>query len=152
MFSNSSNLSKFYQASNSLLRAVKRLSGEVMMHLIYSCCIPILSYASPVKGFPLRQMQECSTAINDALRFNQFNRWESVRSLREQFGYTSLIEIFHISENIFEASLLTHQNTVVRHLARNIKLELEKDQEQLMFLCSALCIAYEFFFSLLKIV
>ena len=116
-FSNSSDLSKFYRASNSLLRAVKRPSEEVMMHLIYSCCIPILSYASPVKDYPSRQMQECSTAINDALRLLfGFNRWESVRSLREQFGYKSLIEIFHISKNKFEASLLTHRNIVIRHL------------------------------------
>ena len=117
MFSNSSNLSKFYRASNSLLRAVKWLSEEVMMHLIYSCCIPILSYASPVKDYPSRQMQECSTAINDALRLLfGFNRWESVRSLREQFRYKSLIEIFHVSKNKFEASLLTHRNIVIRHL------------------------------------
>ena len=128
-FSSTNDLSKFYRASNSLLRAVNKPSEEVMMQLLYSCCIPILSYASAVKDYPSRQMQDCCTAMNDALRLLfGFNRWESVRSLRESFGYKSLVEIFHASKRKFEASLLTHHNPVVSHIARNIKLELERDQ------------------------
>ena len=123
-FSNSCDLSKFYRASNSLLRAVKRPSEEVMMHLIYSCCIPILTYASAVKVFSYRQMQDCTTATNDALRLVfGYNRWESVRSLRESFGYKSLVELFDISKNKFDASLLSHSNPVISHLARHIELK-----------------------------
>ena len=67
-FSSTNDLSKFYRASNSILRAINKPSEEVLIHLLYSCCIPILSYASAVKDYPSRQMQDCTTATNDSLR------------------------------------------------------------------------------------
>ena len=86
----------------------------------------ILSYACPVKDYPSRQMQDCTTAINDALRLVfGYNRWESVRSLRESFGYKSLVELFNVSKNKFDASLLSHSNPVISHLARHIEVESE---------------------------
>ena len=123
-FSNANDLSKFYRASNSILRAVKQPSEEVLMQLLYSCCIPILSYACPVKDYPSRQMQDCTTAINDALRLVfGYNRWESVRSLRESFGYKSLVEIFQHAKNKFNASILCHHNPIISRIARNLVLE-----------------------------
>ena len=102
-----------------------------MVHLVYTCCVPILSYASAVKEYPSRQMQVCTTAINDALRLLfGFNRWESVRSLRESFGYKFLVDIFHASKNKFEAALLTHRNPVISHIAQNVKIEREREREQ----------------------
>ena len=94
------------------------------MQLLYSCCIPILSYACPVKDYPSRQMQDCTTAINDALRLVfGYNRWESVRSLRESFGYRSLVEIFQHAKNKFKASILCHHNPIISRIARNLVLE-----------------------------
>ena len=96
------------------------------MHLLYSCCIPILSYAGAVKEYPSRQMQDCSTALNDALRFIfGYNRWESVRTLRESFGYESLVEIFHGAKSKFDDSLLTHRNPIIVHIAQKMKIEQE---------------------------
>ena len=120
-FSCSEDVSKFYRASNSILRAVHKPSEEVLIQLLYTCCIPILSYGSQVKVYPSRQMQDCSTAVNDALRLIfGFNRWESVRTLRESFGYKSLVEIFNVSRSKFDASLVSHRNPVISHLARNL--------------------------------
>ena len=97
-----------------------------MSHLLYTCCIPILSYASVVKEYSSRQMQDCTTAINDSLRIIfGYNRWESVRTLRESLGYKSLIDIFHRSKRKFDASLLTHHNPVISHIARNVVVEPE---------------------------
>ena len=121
-FSSTNDLSKFYRASNSILRAINKPSEEVLIHLLYSCCIPILSYASAVKDYPSRQMQDCTTATNDSLRLIfGFNRWESVRLLRESFGFKSLVEIFDASKRKFDASLLSHSNPVITHLARHIE-------------------------------
>ena len=76
------------------------------MQLLYTCCIPILSYASAVKVYSSRQMQDCNTAIDDALRLVfGFNRWESVRLLRESFGSKSLVEIFAMTKLEFDNSL-----------------------------------------------
>ena len=95
-----------------------------MMHLLYSCCIPILSYASAVKDYPARQMQDCTTAKNDAMNLIfGYNRWESVRILRESFGYKSLVEIFQRSKNKFDTSLMSHHNPIISHIARNLLLE-----------------------------
>ena len=94
-FSAANDLTKFYRASNAILRATKKPSEEVLIQLLYTCCTPILSYACAVKEYPARQMQDCTTALNDALRFIfGYNRWESVRNLRESFGYKSLVENF----------------------------------------------------------
>ena len=123
-FSSSNDLTKFYRASNSILRANNKPSEEVLMQLLYSCCIPILSYASAVKDYPSREMQNCCTATNDAFRFVfGYNRWESVRTLRESLGYLSLIEIFHRSKRKFDASLPKHRNPIIAHIARNLILE-----------------------------
>ena len=48
-FSPSNDLAKFYRASNSLLRATNKPSEEVMLHLLYSCCVPVLTHA-PLKS------------------------------------------------------------------------------------------------------
>ena len=125
-FSSSIDLSKFYRTSNTILRGTNNPSEEVMLQLLYSCCIPILTYASAVKEYPSRQLQECSTAVNDALRLIfGYNRWESVRTLRESFGYKSLVELFQRAKNKFGSSLLTHHNPIISHLARNLVLEQE---------------------------
>ena len=125
-FSSSNDLTKFYRASNSILRAVNKPSEEVLMQLLYTCCIPILSYASAVKVYSSRQMQDCNTAVNDALRLIfGFNRWESVRALRESFGYKSLVDLFAKAKRKFENSLSSHRNPVISHLYRFIEAERE---------------------------
>ena len=95
-----------------------------MTDLLYSNCIPILTYACAVKEYPARQMHDCNTAVNDALRFIfGFNRWESVRQLRESFGYKSLTELFELAKKKFNMSLLNHRNTVNSYIARNFAFD-----------------------------
>ena len=47
------------------------------------------------------------------------------RTLRESFGYKSLIDLFHRAKNKFDSSLLTHHNPIISHLARNLVMEQE---------------------------
>ena len=123
-FSSVADLKKFYRASNAILRAINKPSEEVIMHLIYTCCIPILSYGCAVKEYSSRQMQDCVTATNDALRLIfGYNRWESIRTLRESFGFKSLIEIFEKTKRKFGVLLLTHHNPIISHIARNSVVE-----------------------------
>ena len=126
-FSASSDLSSFYRASNSILRAVNKPSEEILLHLLYSNCIPTLTYACAVKEFTSKQMQECNTAVNDALRLIfGFNRWESVRTLRESFGYCSVTELFAKAKKRVNDSLPHHRNKVVANLAINLAIELNE--------------------------
>ena len=123
-FSSSKDLLSFYRASNAILRATNRPSEEVLLHLLYSNCIPILTYACAVKDYPARQMQDCNTAVNDALRLIfGYNRWESVRQLRESFGYKSLTELFALHKKKFGILLLNNRNSVISHIARNFTFE-----------------------------
>ena len=50
-FSAKNDLASFYRATNSILNVLQKPSEEVSMQLLYTNCVPILSYASAVKVF-----------------------------------------------------------------------------------------------------
>ena len=88
------------------------------MQLLYTNCVPIHTYASALKTFSAKEMTFCTVALNDAIRkIVSFNRWESVRSLRESFGYKSLYEIFATASKKFRDALPTHRNSIIKCLA-----------------------------------
>ena len=93
--------------SRSLVLLVKLLRN-LLAHtasygLLYNICVPVLSYASDVVVFHHREMESLHVAVNDLIRrIFSYNRWESIRTLRESFGYLSLTEIFAKRELSFE--------------------------------------------------
>ena len=103
-YSSDNDLVKFYRASNTILNAVTKPSEEIILQLLYTNCIPTLTYSCAVKKYSSRQMQSCNTDINDALRLIfGYNRWESVRALRDSFGCKSMTDIFGLArKNFFE--------------------------------------------------
>ena len=110
-------LQSFYRSANSILNVLKKPDVLVQMHLLYANCVPILSYASSVKEYSAREMMDCNTAVNDAIRkIFSYNRWESVRELRNGCGYKSLTEIFAIAREKFQNSLCSHANSIVCRL------------------------------------
>ena len=116
-FSAADDLRTFYRAANSILTALHKPSEEILMQLLYTNCVPILSYACNIKQFSAQDMRNCNTAINDAIRkIFTFNRWESVRTLRESFGMKSIYEMFATASDNFQSSLLSHHNSVLRQL------------------------------------
>ena len=120
-FACDNDLIKFYRASNSILTAVEKPSEEILLQLLYTNCIPTLTYACAVKTYSSRQMQNCNTAVNDALRrIFGYNRWESVRVLRDSFGYKSLTDIFGRARKKFYYLLPFHSNSIVSRIARNL--------------------------------
>ena len=87
------------------------------MHLLYANCVPTLTYACAVKSFPSRELMDCNTALNDAIRkIFSFNRWDSVRHLRQSHGYKSITEIFATAKRNFLTSLPHHKNTILNRL------------------------------------
>ena len=123
-FSAANDLRKFYRATNSLLSVIQRPSEEVCMHLLYTNCIPVLTYACNVKEFSAKEMRDINTAINNAIRkIFSFNRWESVRALREGCGYKSIYDIFANARQKFNDSLISHSNPILRFLHRIATLE-----------------------------
>ena len=124
-FSNEEDLRSFYRASNSVLNQMRSPDEAIHMQLLYSHCVPCLSYACPVKEWNSKQMQECTVALNNAIRrIFSFNRWESVRALREGFGYPSLTEIFAKARKKFLDALPHHENTTIRLLCSFVNSKL----------------------------
>ena len=63
-------------------------------------------------------MLDCNTAVNNAIRhIFTYHRWQSIRVLRESFGYKSLSDIFAASKRKFVAKLSSHNNHVISQLA-----------------------------------
>ena len=112
-------------AANSILNVLNKPDECIQMFLLYANCVPCLTYDSAVKDFPSRQMTDCNTALNDAIRkIFSYNRWESVRFLRTQLGYKSVYEIFECSKNKFLNSLSSHHNATLSRLYTMIQVEL----------------------------
>ena len=107
----------FYAKSNSILQANMNLDKPVLMHLLYTNCVSSLTFAAEVKQLTANDMRTLNTAVNDSIRrIFSFNRWESVRTLRMNYGYdSSLYEItFEKRKIAFHRGLETHPNATVR--------------------------------------
>ena len=80
--------------------------------------VPTLSYGCSIKDYSSREMRNFNTAVNNAIRrIFSYNRWETTRSLRENFGYPSLYETFSKAKDKFRLSIANHSNTVLSFLS-----------------------------------
>ena len=106
---------KFRCASNTILNAHRKSSEPVLLKLIYAVAVPILTYACETLPLSNKQLNEMTTALNDAIRrIFSYHRWESVRYLRESFGYLSLSEIvYNSTENFFKMFSRTGNDTLL---------------------------------------
>ena len=116
-FSAENDIGSFNRSANSILNVLNGPDKTIQMHLLHSNCVPTLTYACAVKEFSSKEMSDCNVALNKAIRrIFTFHRWESVRFLRESFGYKSIYEIFEIAKRKFLASLESHQNALIARL------------------------------------
>ena len=117
-FSAQPDLSAFRRAANCLLNTCYRPSEEVMMKILYTNCIPILSYGSQVKFYNSKDTREVSVAVNDCIRkVFGYHRWTSIRDLRMQMGYRAIEEIFALQKIRFVSNLKLVPNTLVKKLS-----------------------------------
>ena len=113
--SNLKPLIKFRSSANTILNT--RLSEHVQLKLLYSMCVPNVTYASEVLQYSSKQMHMINVALNDCLRrIFSYNRWESVRFLRLSSGYPSITDIFHQRSRRFNARLSSIRNDTLRFL------------------------------------
>ena len=124
-FSHEGDLRSFYRSANSVLNQLFEPDECIQMCLLYSHCVPCFTYASAIKDYTGRQMSDCNTALNDAIRkIFTFQRWESVRSLREGFGYPALSEMFDKARQKFTLSLSNHGNKTISRLHAFVSVDL----------------------------
>ena len=115
--SNLKPLIKFRSSANTILNTRNRLSEQVQLKLLYSMCVPNVTYAAEVLQYSSKQMHMINVALNDCLRrIFSYNRWESVRFLRLSSGYPSITDIFHQRSCRFNAQLSSIRNDTLRFL------------------------------------
>ena len=128
-FAAESDLRSFYRVANSVLNVLNKPDEAVLMQLLFSNCVPTISYGCAVKDYSAKELSDCNTAINDAIRkIFSFKRWQSTRTLRECFGYPSLHEIFAKAKTKFHLQIGNHRNYVLSSLLA-ISLIEEEDEE-----------------------
>ena len=116
-FSSRPPLSSFYRSVNSLLSSIRQPNELILMKLLFSNCVPCLTYASEVVEYNGSTMNNLNVALNDAIRrIFSYNRWESTRSLRQHLGYPNVNEIFYTRPKSFLAKNMTSPNGVIREL------------------------------------
>ena len=55
----------FHRAANSILYSRVKPSNDVLMKLLYTNCVPIITYASAVREFKAADMYPCHVAVNN---------------------------------------------------------------------------------------
>ena len=88
------------------------------MKLLYSICVPNVTYACDVVDYHNKDKQSLHVAVNDAIRkIFGYDRWQSIRDIRESFGYPSVTEIFAKRKSTFENRLSQIGNTLLSSLS-----------------------------------
>ena len=118
-FSARADVTNFFRASNAIMGTLNGAHEHTLLQLVYSNCVPILTYASSVKLFSADEMLYCNKALNDVLRkIFGFRDWRSIRVLRETFGFKSVTDIFRDSQRRFHKNCLSHCNPIIKALIK----------------------------------
>ena len=118
-FSARPDLIAFYRATNSILSALKGAHEHVSLTLLYTNCVPVITYACSVKEYSNSEMSDCNVAMNNAFRrIFGFKEWQSVRVIREIFGVKSLYIIFKEAQDKFTTSCKSHPNPIINFIAK----------------------------------
>ena len=116
-FSSSECLRGFFGAVNSVLSVLKRPTENVLMQLLYSNCVPILTYGSAVRDLTASEKRQLNVAVNNAVRrIFGFRYWQSIRQLREFYHYDPIEVMFAKARKRFLTSIANHSNELLRVL------------------------------------
>ena len=108
----------FYRSSDTVLNGLNSPSEDVQMKLLYSICVPNLTYACDVVSYHNKDVQSLHVSLNDAIRkIFGYNRWQSIKDIRESFGYPSVTKIFAKRKIAFESRLPHIENALLRFLS-----------------------------------
>ena len=117
-FSARPDLSSFFRATNSVLRVLNGAHEHTLFNLLYTNCVPILTYACAVKQYSSSDMSDCNLAMNNAFRkIFGFKEWQSIRVLRKELKFKSIYKIFKLAQDSFISACRSHHNPVINLLA-----------------------------------
>ena len=116
-FSVHKSLCGFFASVNSILTCLSKPRENVQLQLLFSNCVPKLTYGAAVKELSASEKHRFNVAVNNAIRrIFGFRRWESIRQLRECYGFKSVEVIFANAKQQFLRSIANHNNRVLKSL------------------------------------
>ena len=87
------------------------------MQLLYSNCVPKLTYGAAVKDLSATDKHKYNVAVNNAVRrIFGFRQWQSIRQLRDAYQYDSIEMIFAKARKRFLTSIANHSNELLQFL------------------------------------
>ena len=90
-----------------------------MMQLLYSNCVPKLTYGAAVKDLTAAEKHQYNVAVNNAARrIFRFRYWQSIRQLRKLYGYYSIELMFAKAHKKFLVSIANHENGLLRFISQ----------------------------------
>ena len=108
----------FYASANSILNCMTKPKQNVLIRLLYSNCVPRLTYGAAVKDLNASEKHQMNVAINNAIRrIFGFRQWQSIRQLREFYGFKSIEMMYETAKTRFFKALPNHRNAVLRFLS-----------------------------------
>ena len=117
-FSSTECMRGFFGSVNSIMTLLTKPTENVLMQLLYSNCVPKLTYGAAVKDLTASEKNQYNVAVNNAVRrIFGFRYWQSIRQLREFYGYESIDIIFAKARKRFLASIANHNNGLLRFLS-----------------------------------
>merc|ERR1711911_109336 len=117
-FSVIEDLRGFFGSVNSILSSVQKPRENVLMQLLFSNCVPKLTFGAAVKDVNASEMNQFNVALNNAMRrIFGFRQWQSIRQLREIYGFSSLEAMYDKAKRRFHIGMICHKNNTLRFLA-----------------------------------
>ena len=102
------------------------------MQLLYSNCVPKLTYGAEVKTLNSLEMNRYNVALNSAIRrIFGFRYYQSIRQIRECYSFKSIEELFDKAKRRFFNSILYHDNNVLKFLASILREEEEAEANRI---------------------
>ena len=117
-FSTNEDLRGFFGSVNSVLSCSKKPKENVLMQLLYSNCVPKLTYGAAVKDLNASEKNQFNVALNNTIRrIFGFRMWQSIRHIREFYEYDAIEVLFAKAKTKFFGTMHYHVNGVLRLLS-----------------------------------
>ena len=108
----------FFGSANSILNSMIKPKQNVLIRLLYSNCVPRLTYGAAVKQLDASEKQQMNVAVNNAVRrIFGFRQRQSIRQLREFYGFKPIEVMFENAKKRFTRELTNHRNGTLRFLS-----------------------------------
>ena len=112
----------YFASANSILNSMVRPRENVLIRLLYTNCVPRLTYGAPIKDLNASERQQINVAINNGVRrIFGFRRWQSICQIRKFYNFKPVEVMFEQAKLRFFRQLTNHKNSVLRFLS-NLEL------------------------------